>query len=73
MGDLYKDVYSAAQNCINTSFCLDGGSFDSANISLPRSLKIRVVANPDFWGFGTLADNTLIEGWGTFNEGYFDF
>ena len=73
MGDLYKDVYSAAQNCINTSFCLDGGSFDSTNISLPRSLKIRVVANPDFWGFGTLADNTLIEGWGTFNEGYFDF
>ena len=73
MGDLYKDVYSAAQNCINTSFCLDGGSFDSTNISFPRSLKIRVVANPDFWGFGTLADNTLIEGWGTFNEGYFDF
>ena len=73
MGDLYKDVYSAAQNCINTSFCLDGGSFDSTNISLPRSLKIRIVANPDFWGFGTLADNTLIEGWGTFSEGYFDF
>ncbi|REK54553.1 MAG: hypothetical protein DWQ49_11000 [Bacteroidetes bacterium] len=73
MGGLYKEVYSAAQNCINTSFCLDGGSFDSSNISLPRSLKIRIVANPDFWGFGTLADNTLIEGWGTFNEGYFDF
>lgn len=73
MGDIYKDFYAGAQNCINTSFCLDGGSFGSSNISLPRSLKIRIIANPDFWGFGTTGTNTLIEGWGNFNEGYFDF
>ena len=73
MGDIYKDVYSAAQNCINTQFCADGGSFGSSNISLPRSLKIRVIANPAFWGFGTTGENTLIEGWGTFTNGYFDF
>ena len=73
MGDIYKDIYSAAQNCINTQFCADGGSFDSSNISLPRSLKIRVIANPAFWGFGTTGTNTLIEGWGTFNNARFDF
>jgi len=73
MGDIYQDFYAGAQNCINTSFCLDGGSFDSSDISLPRSLKIRVIANPDFWGFGDTTGNTLIEGWGTFNNGYFDF
>ena len=73
MGDIYKDVYSASKNCINTQFCADGGSFDSSSLEMPRSLKIRIVANPDFWGFGSLSDNTLIEGWGTFNEGFFDF
>lgn len=73
MGDIYKDIYSAAQNCINTQFCADGGSFDSSNISLPRSLKIRVIANPAFWGFGTTGENTLIEGWGSFNNARFDF
>lgn len=73
MGDIYQDFYAGAQNCINTSFCLDGGSFDSTNLSLPRSLKIRVIANPAFWGFGTTGTNTLIEGWGTFNNARFDF
>ena len=73
MGDIYQDFYAGAQNCINTSFCLDGGSFDSTNLSLPRSLKVRVIANPDFWGFGDTTGNTLIEGWGSFTNGYFDF
>lgn len=73
MGDIYQDIYSAGQNCINTQFCADGGSFDSSNISLPRTIKIRVVANPDFWGFGSLSGNTLIEGWGNFTNGKFDF
>jgi hypothetical protein len=73
MGDIFQDVYSAATNCITTSFCLDGGSYDSSDVQMPRSLKIRVVANPDFWGFGSLSGNTLIEGWGSFNEGKFDF
>jgi hypothetical protein len=73
MGDIFQDVYSANSNCITTSFCLDGGSYDSTDISMPRSLKIRVIANPDFWGFGSLSGNTLIEGWGSFNEGKFDF
>lgn len=73
MGDIYKDFYAGAKNCINTQFCADGGSFDSSNLEMPRSLKIRVIANPDFWGFGSLTGNTLIEGWGTFNEGFFDF
>lgn len=73
MGDIYKDCYQCGKNCINTQFCADGGSFDSSSLQLPRSLKIRVVANPDFWGFGTVSGNTLIEGWGTFTNGYFDF
>jgi hypothetical protein len=73
MADVFKDFYSGAANCINTSFCLDGGSYDSSNLEMPRTLKIRIVANPNFWGFGSLSGNTLIEGWGTFKEGYFDF
>jgi hypothetical protein len=73
MGDIYQDFYAGAQNCINTSFCLDGGSFDSSNVSLPRSLKIRVIANPEYWGFGTTGTNTLIEGWGSFTNARFDF
>ena len=73
MGDIYKDCYQCGKNCINTQFCADGGSFDSSNLQLPRTLKIRIVANPDFWDFGTVSGNTLIEGWGTFTNGYFDF
>jgi hypothetical protein len=73
MGDIYKDCYQCGKNCINTQFCLDGGSHDASSLSLPRSLKIRIVANPDFWGFGSISENTLVEGWGRFDEGHFDF
>lgn len=73
MADIYQDIYAAGQNCINTQFCADGGSFDSSNISLPRTLKIRIIANPDYWGFGSVSGNTLIEGWGNFTNGKFDF
>lgn len=73
MADIYKDAYGCCSRCITTSFCLDGGSYDSTDLQMPKSLKFRIVANPDFWGFGTLSENTLIEGWGRFDQGSFDF
>lgn len=73
MGELSKNNYSIAKNCINTQFCYDGGSIDSSQVSLPKTLKVKIIANPDYWGFGSLESNVLVSGYATFGNGYYDF
>ena len=66
--------YSCGKQCINVEFCSAGGSYNnddigSQGISLSRNIRVVITANPDFWGFG----GTLISGWATYNNGYYDF
>ncbi len=72
MASIYGDCHTCGKNCIETTFCSEGASYDHAEthgISVPRNLKIRIIANPDFWGF----EGTLIEGWARYENGYFDY
>ena len=69
MGDIYTGCASCSSTCVNTQFCLD----DSSNLKLPKSLHIKVIANPDFWGFGTLESNVMVSGWASFANGHYDF
>jgi hypothetical protein len=34
---------------------------------------VKVIANPEFWGFGTTGTNVLISGWASFSDGHYDF
>lgn len=64
--------YSCGKQCINIEFCGEGASYDTSEdggISLSRNLKVKVIANPEFWGFS----GVLISGWATFSNGYYDF
>jgi hypothetical protein len=68
MGDIFEDCHECNRECINNQFC----GRDS-NISLPKHLKIKIIANPAFWGFDDGAGNILTEGTATFGNGYYDF
>lgn len=73
MGELFKNCYECGKTCINGQFSLDGDSPNS-DISLPRTLKIKVIANPAYWGFsGTNDDNVMVSGYAYFSNGYYDF
>lgn len=69
--------YSCGKNCINVEFCNDGGGYGynddysaSANgVNLSRNIRVKIIANPSYWGFS----GTLIEGWATYSNGYYDF
>ena len=75
MGNLEGRCYDCGKNCVNVEFCNDGGALHLGNAetisasSLPRMLKVKVTANPEYWGFG----GTLIEGEAYFQNGYYDF
>lgn len=50
------------------------GDTPNSNISLPRTLKVKVIANPNYWGFsGTNDDNVMVSGYAYFSNGYYDF
>lgn len=50
------------------------GDTPNSDISLPRTLKIKVIANPNYWGFsGTNDDNVMVSGYAYFSNGYYDF
>jgi len=68
--------YSCGKQCINVEFCSEGATYDlseSNGISLSKNIKVKIIANPDFWGFGTIEDNVLISGWATWGTSYYDF
>ena len=66
--------YSCGKQCINVEFCSAGGSYDnddigSQGISLSRSIRVSITANPEFWGFS----GVLISGYASYSNGYYDF
>lgn len=72
MATFKEKCYQCGKQCLNVEFCNDGALYDAgdqAGLSLPRNIKVKVIANPAFWGFG----GTLIEGWAHFDNGHFDF
>jgi len=72
MADMFNNCHECGKNCIETAFCSEGASFDSTQtggISVPRNLKVKVIANPAFWGF----DGVLISGWARYENGHFDY
>ena len=69
--------YSCSKHCISLNFC-DANSFDATNplvgsTSFTRSMRVSIIANPDFWGFGTKATNVLISGWATYGDSFYDY
>ena len=60
--------YSCGKQCINVEFCSEGGSYEQG-VSLSRNIKVSIIANPEFWGFG----GVLISGWAEYTNGYYDF
>lgn len=64
--------YSCGKQCVNIEFCGEGASYDvleDNGINLSKNLRVKIIANPDFWGFS----GVLISGWATFSNGYYDF
>jgi hypothetical protein len=68
MADMLSGCYECSRNCINDQFCGQDGT-----ISLPKQLKIRVIANPTFWGFNDGSGNVLTSGTAIFSNGHYDF
>lgn len=68
MANTFSGCYECSRNCINDQFCQQDGS-----ISLPKQLKIVVIANPDFWGFDDGNGNILTSGTAIFSNGHYDF
>jgi hypothetical protein len=72
MADMFNNCHECGKNCIETPFCSEGASFENSQtggISVPRNLKVKVIANPEFWGFG----GVLISGWARYENGHFDY
>ena len=71
MGHLSSGCHTCGKDCIDVEFCSEGASFDNdgKGIKLPKSLKVKIVANPDYWGFG----GVLTSGYVTFNQGHYDY
>jgi hypothetical protein len=68
--------YSCGKQCINVEFCSEGATYDlseSNGMSLSKNIKVKIIANPDFWGFGNIEDNVLISGWATWGTSHYDF
>jgi len=71
MGHLSSGCHSCGKDCINVEFCSEGASFSSEDkgIKLPKSLKVKITANPDYWGF----DGVLTSGYVNFDQGHYDY
>jgi hypothetical protein len=72
MALINTDCASCGKQCINVEFCSEGASFDTSEdngISLPRRMGVKIIANPDFWGFS----GVLTSGWASFENGHYDF
>lgn len=60
--------YSCGKQCINVEFCSNGADY-SDGVSLSRNIRVKIVANSGFWGFG----GVLISGYATYSNGFYDF
>lgn len=71
--------YSCSKHCINIEFCRSSNTSNASlgqaglGYTFTRNMRVSIIANPDFWGFGTKATNVLISGWATYNESNYDF
>ena len=68
MANIDSGCYECSRDCINSQFC-----DQDSNISLPKQLKIKVIANPAFWGFDDGNGNVLTSGTAVFSNGHYDF
>ena len=71
MGHLSSGCHTCGKDCIDVEFCSEGASFDNdgKGIKLPKNLKVKIIANPDYWGFS----GVLTSGYVTFNQGHYDY
>ena len=74
MGVLDLGCYECGKDCVDVEFCSDGAQLlgDGArdgSIKLPRSLKVTIHANPDYWGFGGILTSGYLE----LNQGHYDY
>lgn len=60
--------YTCGKQCINVEFCSEGGSYGEG-VSLSRNIRVKIIANPEFWGFS----GVLISGYATYTNGYYDY
>lgn len=67
MADMLSGCYECSRACINDQFCED------VQVSLPRHLKIKIIANPAFWGFDDGNGNVLTSGDAYFENGHYDY
>lgn len=65
---MLSGCYECSRNCVNDQFCEQNG-----HISLPNHLKIKIIANPAFWGFNDGSGNILTSGDAFFSNGHYDF
>ena len=71
MGHLSSGCHTCGKDCIDVEFCSEGASFDNdgKGIKLPKNLKVKIIANPEYWGFS----GVLTSGYVTFNQGHYDY
>jgi len=59
-----EKCWPCGKQCINAEFCGIDNTYQ-----LPRNIKVKIIANSAFWGFG----GTLIEGYAHFDNSHYDF
>lgn len=64
MAVFQEKCWPCGKQCINAEFCGIDNTYQ-----LPRNIKVKVIANTGFWGFG----GTLIEGYAHFDNSHYDF
>jgi hypothetical protein len=73
IGELFQNCYECGKTCVNSQFTLSGDA-PGSEISLPRTMKIKIIANPAYWGFaGSNDDNVMVSGYAYFSNGHYDF
>jgi hypothetical protein len=64
MAVFQEKCWPCGKQCINAEFCGIDETYQ-----LPRNIKVKVIANSEFWGFG----GTVIEGYAHFDNSHYDF
>ena len=64
MAVFQEKCWPCGKQCINAEFCGIDETYQ-----LPRNIKVKIIANSEFWGFG----GTVIEGYAHFDNSHYDF
>ena len=64
MAVFQEKCWPCGKQCINAEFCGIDETYQ-----LPRNIKVKIIANSGFWGFG----GTVIEGYAHFDNSHYDF